>query len=56
MSELGVSSGGRHFMDMMPPSRRNPLGRHVIVGPNGAASAVDLERRTRKKHLKTKGS
>jgi hypothetical protein len=59
MSGLDVSSGGRHSMDMMPPSRRNPLGKHVIVGQNGVAAVLDLERRTRKrsqmkKRLKTR--
>jgi len=48
-----------HSMDMMPPSRRNPLGKHVIVGQNGVAAVLDLERRTRKrsqmkKRLKTR--
>jgi len=46
MWELGVSSGGRHFMDMMPLLPRNHQGRHVTVGLNGAAvCVVDLGRK-----------
>ncbi|WVZ14516.1 hypothetical protein V8G54_012082 [Vigna mungo] len=45
MWELGVSSGGRHFMDMMPLLRGNHQGRHVTVGLNGAAVCVDLGRK-----------
>lgn len=47
MSEPGVSSEGRHSTDMMLLPRKNHQGRPVIVGQNGAACVVDLERRTR---------
>lgn len=48
MLELAVSSDGRHSMDMMPLSIRNPQERRVIVGQNGAACVVDQGRKTRK--------
>lgn len=45
MLELDASSGGRHFMGMMPQSRKSLQERHVIVCQNGAAAAVaDLKR------------
>ena len=40
MWELDVSSGGRHFMDMMPLLQRNRQGKLVTVGLDGAAAAV----------------
>lgn len=48
MLELGASSGGRHSMDTMLPSRRNLQGRPVTVCQNGVAVVADLERRIRK--------
>lgn len=48
MSELGVSSGGRHSMDTMPPSRRNLQGRLAIVFRNGAAVVANLEGKVKK--------
>ena len=49
MWEPDVSSGGRHFMDMMLPLQRNHQGRPVTVGLSGAAACVaDLGRRRTK--------
>lgn len=46
MSEPDVFSEGMRFMDMMHLPRRSPQPRPVIVGQNGAAYVVALERKT----------
>lgn len=48
MLELGASSGGKRFMDMMPQRRPKPLEKHAIVGQNGVAAVLDRERRIAK--------
>lgn len=44
MLELGVFSEDKHFTGMMLLKRRNLQAGPVIVGLNGAASVVGLER------------
>ena len=47
MLVLDAFLGGKHFMDMMPLSRRSPQGGHAIACQDGAATVADLKRRIR---------
>lgn len=50
MLEQDVSSGGKHFMDMMLQKRRNPQAKHAIVCLNCAVVAVAPKERIRKEN------
>ncbi|KAJ6352567.1 hypothetical protein OIU76_001744 [Salix suchowensis] len=53
MLVLDVFLGGKHFMDMMPLSRRSLQGGHAIACQDGAAAASGLKRRIRNRKSKS---